>query len=177
MKSGTWTTSIRRRIGGRLTIPTPGEKCKSMADGRGRQVETPERFTSLIAGGSSIACACEFIRCLWGGTLSGEKCKTLADGRGRQVEIPEKLTSLIADSSSIACACELIRCLWGGALSRPLCACSRVEGTGLGTHSELNHRNIETYKRLKTTRTLHGKYLNLQKIFKISLSLSLQSPG
>ena len=63
--------------------------------------------------------------------------------------------------------CEFISGLWGGALSRLLCACSHVEGTCLGTHSELNPRTIETLKRLKTTRTLHGR------VFKSSLSLSL----
>ncbi len=58
--------------------------------------------------------------------------------------------------------------LWGGALSRALCACSHVEGTCLGTHSELNPRTIGTYERLKTTRTLHGR------VFKSSIySLSL----
>ena len=55
-----------------------------------------------------------------------------------------RLTSLGAGSSSIMCACELISCIWGGALSRLLCACFHVEGTCLGTHSELNSRTIET---------------------------------
>ncbi len=40
------------------------------------------------------------------------------------------------------------------ALVEVLCVCSSVEGTGVGTHSELNPRTIETYKRLKTTRSV-----------------------
>ncbi len=55
------------------------------------------------------------------------------------------VTALGAGSSSITWACEFISGLWGGALSRLLCACSHVEGTCLGTHSELNPRTIETY--------------------------------
>ena len=54
------------------------------------------------------------------------------------------LTSFGAGSSSIACACEFISGLWGGALSRSPGDCSHVEGTCLGTHSELNPRTIET---------------------------------
>ena len=54
------------------------------------------------------------------------------------------LTSLGAGSSSITCACDFISGLCGGALPRLLYACSHVEGTCLGTHSELNPRTIET---------------------------------
>jgi hypothetical protein len=77
------------------------------------------------------------------------------------------LTSLGAGISSIRCACEFISGLWGGTLSRLLCTCSHVEGTCLGTHSELNPRTIESSKRLKTSRTLHGRVFkssNLQSL-------------
>ena len=65
-----------------------------------------------------------------------EKSWLLKEADGLRSEI--MLTSLGAGRSSIACACEFISGLWGGALSRLLRACSHVEGTCLGTHSELN---------------------------------------
>ena len=77
------------------------------------------------------------------------------------------LTSLGAGSSSITCARDCISCLWGGALSRVLCACSHVEGTCLGTHSELNPITIATENTLTTTRTVH------RRVFKSSRPLSL----
>ena len=98
----TGTTVIRRRIGGRLTIPTPGETSKLLAAERGGQVEIPDHAYFFRCGSSSITCACEFI--------SG---------------------------------------LSGGALSRLLCACSHVEGTCIGTHSELNARTIENLNKIK----------------------------
>ena len=55
-------------------ISTPGDKRKILADGRSRQVEIPDLLTSLGAGSSSIACACEFISGLWGGALSRLLC-------------------------------------------------------------------------------------------------------
>ena len=79
------------------------------------------------------------------------------------------LTSLGAGSSSITSACEFISGLWGGMLSRSLSACSYVEGTSLGSHSELNHRTVETDKKIKTNRTLHGR------VFKSSKSSNLLS--
>ena len=82
--------------------------------------------------------------------------------------------SIAAGSSSIACACEFISGLWGGALSRLRCACSRVEGTCLGPHSELNPRTIEPLKRLETTRTLHGRVFKSSKKL---LSLKFERHG
>ena len=154
-------------------------------------------LTSLGAGSSSIMCVCEcIISGLWGGALSRLVCAcshvagsclgTHSELNPRTIVTLKSLkttrilhgivfNSLI--SLAITCACEFISGLWVAPYQGLLCACSHVEGTCLGTHSELNPRTIVTLKRLETTRTLHGRVFKSSNLLSLSLSLSLSQMG